>query len=318
MIIDQQRKRGFHTAKKLFAVSLSLALVMTMLVYAFVSKARESVASAKSVYAMVSVDINPSFEFYTDYHDIVVEIKALNDDALTLDVSGLVGLPIEEAIKKLIVIATDAGFIVSSDTSDDYVIVTTVILDEEEEDDEAEEEVKQDSLGQRIQAAIAASAGIEDTTVVAVIKATLREKFEAEGKKVPLGLYVINGMVEVEGEWLSVSEFVASQKNVDQLEKKAQQVIRKQDRFTSLCEKFIAALEGAGVDTTQYVTRLATEGEDLEALKDELEALWATYDVEEEEAKEENVKPEKEKTNNGKGDSKKNTDEEDESDTESA
>ncbi|MHC1734504.1 MAG: hypothetical protein AB9921_02395 [Erysipelotrichaceae bacterium] len=303
--------------KKLFAISLSLALIMTMLVYAFVSKMRDSVASAKSVYAMVSVDINPSFEFYTDYHDIVVEIKALNDDALTLDVSGLVGLSIEEAIEKLIVIATEAGFIVSADTSDDYVIVTTVILDEEEEDDEAEEEIKQDSLGQRIQAAVAASAGIEDTTVVAVIKATLREKFEAEGKNVPLGLYVINGMVEVEGEWLSVSEFVASQKNVDQLEKKAQQVIRKQDRFTSLCEKFISALEGVGVDTAQYVTRLATEGEDLEALKDELEALWATYDIEEE-VKEENVKPEKEKTNNGKGDSKINTDDEDEDDIESA
>jgi hypothetical protein len=164
-------------------------------------------------YAMVAVDINPSFEIYADEEGIVIEIKSLNDDAKSLDVSMFVGLPVEAAVEGLIEKAVEAGFIDVEDEEEDYVLVTTVLLDEEDEEGEA----NMDALGHKIQQRLAESESLDDSIRVAIIKSTLREKFEAEGKEIPLGLFIINGMIEVEGEWIPISEFVKEAKNVEAL-----------------------------------------------------------------------------------------------------
>lgn len=178
-----------------------------------------------AAYAMVSVDINPSLELYTDIDGLVIKIKAKNDDAETLEVKDLIGLPVEEAVTILIKRATDAGFIQAGDTSDDYVVVSTVIIDE----NDADAKQNQDSLGYKIQQAVAA-ADLGTTTKVAVIKATLREKFAADGKDIPLGLYIINGMIEKDGVMISVSEFVKDRNNIDKLTKRAEIVAAKEER----------------------------------------------------------------------------------------
>jgi hypothetical protein len=65
---------------------------------------------------------------------------------------------------------------------------------------------------------------------VAVIKATLREKFAADGKEVPLGLYIINGMIEKDGATISVSEFVKDKNNINKLAKRAEIIAAKDAR----------------------------------------------------------------------------------------
>ena len=144
---------------------------------------------------MISVDINPSFEIYADADGKVVEIKPVNDDAKTLDVSALIGLPVDDAVSGIIALATEAGFIDSSDNIEDYVIVSTVLLDEES----ADAEDKQDELDDMITEGLAEDETLPDTTKVAVIKATQVEMFLAKGKDVPMGLYVINGMISKDG-----------------------------------------------------------------------------------------------------------------------
>ncbi|MDP2814925.1 MAG: hypothetical protein Q8N92_10815 [Erysipelotrichaceae bacterium] len=228
-IIKRNKNERRHFMFKRLSIGLAFATVLGLLVVTTLlgGAPKDTIVDNNDqrttlAYAMVAVDINPSFEVYTDEEGVVIEIKSLNDDAKLLDVSVFVGLPAEEAVEGLIALAIEAGFINSEDEDDDFVLVTTVLFDEEDEDGEQ----NMDSLGYKIQTRLAESELIGDNVQVSIIKATLREKFEAEGKEVPLGLYIINGMIEVEGEWVSISEFVKDAKNIDELNDRAENVVR--------------------------------------------------------------------------------------------
>ena len=186
--------------------------------------ASESVAH-NMAFAMISVDINPSFEVYVDANGNVLSIEAINEDAKTLDVSLFVGLPAQEAVADIIDSAETAGFINTEDQSDDYVLVTTVLLEEENPDNQK----KQDNLGQLIRERVEAAGELGDTTKVAIIKATKVELFEAREKDVPMGLYVINGMIENNGEMIPVSEFVKNKEHLDKLKDRSD-VVDKKDK----------------------------------------------------------------------------------------
>lgn len=161
------------------------------------------VADVKATaYAMVSIDINPSFELYLDKPvsegGVVIEIEAANRDAAELKKSNkdafkaLLGKPVGEVSATLIALAKEAGFITEPEDETEVqikVLVSTVILDEED----PEAEANQDSIGAAIKEALSVP-GNEDLPKVAIIKATLREKSEAEGKDIPLGLYILKGM----------------------------------------------------------------------------------------------------------------------------
>ena len=168
-------------------------------------------------YALVSLDINPSFELYTDADGKVVEIEAVNEDARTLDVYTLVGLPVDDAISKIIALATTAGFINPTDDVEDYVIVSSVLLAEENEDSDKE----QNELNNQIENGLAEDETLDDTLSVAIIKADQVAMFEAKGKDVPMGLYVINGMIENNGVMIPVSAFVSNSDNLNKLKNHA-------------------------------------------------------------------------------------------------
>lgn len=168
-------------------------------------------------YALVCLDINPSFALYTDADGKVIEIEAVNEDAKTLDVSSLVGLPIDDAISNIIALATTAGFINAADDVEDYVIVSSVLLAEENENSDKE----QNMLNEQIEKGLAEDETLDDTLNVAIIKANQVAMFEAKGKDVPMGLYVINGMIENNGEMIPVSEFVSNSDNLNKLKNHA-------------------------------------------------------------------------------------------------
>ncbi len=177
-------------------------------------------------FTMIGVDINPSFEIFVDEAGMVISIEAKNDDAMTMDTSVLVGLPAQDAVAGLIDLAEAAGFIHTEDDADDYVLIFTVLLEEEDEENKA----KQETLGQLIRERVEAAGELEGTTKVAIIKATQVELFEARGKDVPMGLYIINGMIENNGEMIPVSEFVKDANNLRQLEKRAEIAAGKGDK----------------------------------------------------------------------------------------
>ncbi len=245
---------------------LKLAFVAILGLAGFVGYQIFNPKTITPIFASISVDINPSFELLVDYDNLIVEIKALNEDAQSIDTSSIVGTSADTAVTSLINLATEAGFILSDDEVDDYVLVTTVILDEAESITDEEESVLQEDLETDIE--ISVETNIVDTKVY-VLKSTREEKFLADEKEIPLGLYIINGMVEQEdGTTLSVKDFMANTDNIAKIENRINNSSASQ--YTNQIERYLAELIELGIDVGAYEERFAA-GIDLDVLVDDLE-----------------------------------------------
>jgi hypothetical protein len=222
----------------------------------------------KATFAVVSIDINPSFAIMVDTENKVVEVKAVNADAESMLVSDLVGLDINMAIETIILRAEVAGFINPVDTIEDYVVVTTAPLQDKYDKDCSDlAKYIEDSLNQP---------GLSDDVNVAVIKATLKDWLASQDKNIPLGLYIINGLVNSDGTIMSVSDFMKESKNLTLLQSISTLISRAQFTLSTQISKFLDKLEALGIDVSAYRARLLASGENLLALKDEVLVLWAS------------------------------------------
>ncbi len=166
------------------------------------------------VMALVTVDINPSFALSVDESHLVVSIEAQNDDALTIDTTSLIGLPVGLAVNDLVQLVSDAGFIDLLDLEDDFVVVTQVM-----EDGTTVELM--DAIQLNLEQHLQTDAALQSVQVIQ-LKASQVEYFEAQGLEVPVGLYVLNGMVEQEdGTYLSAKEFFAQEGNLEAIQSQA-------------------------------------------------------------------------------------------------
>ena len=227
--LDLKPKRRFST-KLVGSFALAAALVFAIAFGSMINAPTNSIVDDTAGYAIAyfNVEINPQFEIAVDDDGIVLEIKALNDDAETFDTDDLIGLEVEDAIEQLITMAVAFGYIDAENVDEGFVTITSVVIDDENEEDVENVE----SIGHRIRARIEASGEVDPRITVVYVKATIAEKMEAEGKDVPLGMYVINGMIEVDGEMIPISEHV---KNENALEKMNQAgvMIQKRDQEQS-------------------------------------------------------------------------------------
>ena len=269
------KEESFMSMKRLLPIGLAAALVIAVIaswslfapgVSAPVTTGTAAEKPASTPYAMVAIDINPSFEIYIDTEEngyAVLAIHATNKDAKDLyavnqaALEELVesGASKEDVVIAIIDLARVNGYL-STDSSEaengKYVLVTTAILDPDEDgeadevegldpEDEEESERNQDSIGYQIQQAVQEALDNDPvgTVKVAVIKATLREVKFAEKEKIPLGLFIIKGMmidadgdgeVETGEDPIKVSDFVINDKNVEALAKRATILERKADR----------------------------------------------------------------------------------------
>lgn len=186
---------------------MTLSLVSLVVFASFYDGMGRKTINAVSI---VSIDINPSFQLKVDADGFVVEAKVTNKDAQSIDISDLIGWPATDAVKEIILRAQTAGFIDNTDDEEDFVLVTTAPVDDDDQDetDELENDLEDEFEGDD---------DADDVSVI-LMKATKQQAREAEGKKIPLGLYVINGMVQVNGELMSVSEFLKGEGNLELLE----------------------------------------------------------------------------------------------------
>jgi hypothetical protein len=236
-----------------FGFKLAGALALTfLLMFALLPTLRTTPTLAYQ--ATVRVEINPAFDIIVDQDDLVVDILPLNDDALGFDKGPYLDGPVDVAITAIIAYALENGFI-TEDALESDVVAVTVVGDEDEEDEEVKEAV--DNLGARIRERLESmEEGLEVDVVF--IKATLRELFEARGKEIPLGLYVIGGAVlQEDGTYMPMKEFLATKRaeNVEKLERAEKFALK-------AIRKNIEKLHEEGDDT-----------EELEELEDELEEL---------------------------------------------
>jgi hypothetical protein len=197
---------------------------------------------------LVGIDINPSFELSVNQDDNVIKIDALNVDAQTIEVSDLLDQPVDLVVEEIIRRSAEAGFIDVNDLEDDYVVVSTVSLDDDEND--------QDEMEEKIQLRVRDSEFLQSLNIVQV-KATQREKFEADGKNVPIGLYVINGFVlQEDGTFLSAKEFFSNPENKEKINDRSKINLENGDKLRTRIETALGKLESNGLDATEYRLRL--------------------------------------------------------------
>jgi len=224
-------------------------------------------ANDKLAYAMVGIDINPSFELYIDMEDIVIDVRALNTDAETLNLNALIGLPVNQAVGNVIEMAKSAGFLDVTGAKLDTIIISTVSFGADGS-----------RLISELKLALLSSRAIDRTVRTYVIEGD-EDDFEAsEEKNLPLGLYLINGMIRNDGVTMSVAEFVSDTGNLEILEEMAEHAT--DSEMISVIRALIDELKKSGFDVSGFETRLNRQGEDLEEL---IEDLKDAFDPEDDE-----------------------------------
>ncbi len=250
------------------AIVLIIAIVLSNLPSLNINKTPTTIGistpSNKLAYAIVSVDINPSFELYIDIDDTVIEINPLNDDAKSLALDQLIGLPVQDVVEDLIKQAQDSGFINLSDMNQDTVIISTISY--------GSDGVK---LVKDIQVKLRSSLAIDRNIKSYILKATDEDREEAKRENISLGIYMLNGIIQNNGTPMNVQTFVSDLDNLEVLEEYAEET--NGSELVSVIQVLINELNRLNIDTTQFQTRLNTKGEDLEELiedlKDEFESI---------------------------------------------
>lgn len=236
---------GGKSMKKIVSLTaLSFALIFAV----WFGFNQNNVITEKPVVMLVGIDINPSFELSVNEDDKVVEIEALNDDAKTIIVSDLIGQDVEDVVEVIIQRAEEANFLDLVDLEEDFVVVSTVSLTDDED--------AQDDMEEQLEKKIRDSEYLQSLNIVQV-KATQREKFEADEKNIPVGLYVINGFVlQEDGTFLSAKEFFSNPENKDLISNRSNITLEKQERLKLRLEKVLTELESNGFVGTEYRARL--------------------------------------------------------------
>ena len=208
-------------------------------------------------FALVSVDINPSFELYVDLEDKVIEISPLNEEAKSLSLDELIGLEVEDVVENLIEQAQNKGFINLSDLNQDTVIISTINygLDGEK-------------LVRNIQVKLRSSLTIDRTIKSYILKATDKDREKAKEENISLGIFMLNGIIQNNGVPMSVQLFVSDLNNLEKLEEYAEKTNGAE--LVEIIQVLIDELQRTGVDVSTFQNRLNTDGEDLEELVEDL------------------------------------------------
>jgi len=210
---------------------------------------------------VVTVDINPSVKISLDDNDKVISVEAMNKDAETLNFDNILGLDVAIAIEAIVLQAKAAGYINEDDLQEDYVLITTIPMNKGQD--------KTDKVQEKIKNRIENSDELQSVNV-AIIKATKVEMLEAEGKKVPIGLYVVNGNITVDGEEMSVKEFFSKSKNLDKFKEKGTVVEKKAEKKREQLERYLLRLEQSGFDISPYRSALDAPEADLNKIISEI------------------------------------------------
>ncbi len=266
IISKTSRKNNFRFVNYKLSISLSIFAILVVLFLSNLPSMSTnkqpttlgiSTPLNKLAYALVSVDINPSFELYLDINDNVIEINSLNEEAKSLSSDNIIGLPIQDAVEELIKQAQDAGFINLADTNQDSVIISTISYG-----------IDGSKLIKNIQVKLRSSLNIDRSIKSYIIQANDDDRKEAKRKNISLGIYMLNGLIHNNGVPMNVQSFLSDLNNLEVLEEYAEKT--NGSELVSVIQVLINELNRLSINTTKYQDRLNTDGEDLEELIEDL------------------------------------------------
>lgn len=257
------RRPRFWSWKTGLALGTASALTLTLLF-------QHGIPVKNPGSVLIAIDINPSFNLTVDHTDHVLAIDPLNDDARSMSIDDLVGLDADEAVEAIILRAQQAGFIIIDDDNEDFVLITTAPLS-------TEYQWIADALNDKLNTRFNQDDTTNDLSVI-LIKSDVETQREAQAKDIPLGIYVINGLIQVGDQLMSVSQFMNTEGNPELLATIADIIPRADLNAVSLIGRFLDRMEDVGLDIDSLRDRLNQPDEDLIALKTDVVALWDALD----------------------------------------
>jgi len=249
---DHLRSKWQKSPKESFMKKRGLlffGLVFVLVVGVFITNPGQWFKKTDVIAAYVSVDINPSFELATDNDGYVLSVNSLNDDALNLETTDLIGMSIEDAIDLIVQRATDAGFIDITDLVDDYVVVTTVVTADATT-------ALQTTLSNRLASKVQNSGTLQNINLVEMT-ATNAEQTAAKSCDTPLGIYLLNQAINRSNDnMLSVGQFFADHDNAQMIQTRAKVTALSETKLRERLTLALDKLDNAGIDTSGLRQRL--------------------------------------------------------------
>lgn len=162
-----------------------------------------------AVYAVITVDINPSVEVALNKGNEVIRVSALNRDGQILleDLEDIEGLAVEEAVAHLLAQAKEGGFVKYN--QDPFIAVTTVGT-------KGDAEERAGNIELALSAGVQQNMFLEEVTL-AVFEATEEELDAAKAQGVPLVLLALNN----QGKAIGVTQVRALSEDPEILEEVA-------------------------------------------------------------------------------------------------
>lgn len=259
--------------RKLFYVLTAFAVAI--LLYIGTSEKRQE-QLVQSVYARVSIDINPSIELAINEDEIVVAAYPFNVEAEEMNLDKLLGMNVSDAIEKIIKMAEDLGYLDIVDATQDYVVIAT--YSEEESTLDLDEDLAQDLVDK----------GLKAESIV-FLEATDEEAAEAEENHQSLGITILNGLLQTNdgtallneiNEPLTVKEFVSNSSNLTYLTERAIVITEQDQHMTNLIARFLEEIDEYDVSLDAYTEELGS-ATDLVKLKTVMAKIRSELHVEE-------------------------------------
>ncbi len=170
-IENKEQKRTYK--KAMYAVaSIAAAILIAILI------TNPFTNIVVTPYAVISLDINPSFEMKINSKFEVIEVSALNSDGQQILESSFNGLPLDVAVEELIKDVNDAGYV----SDENAILVSTVDFD-----NNIDEKINK-FVFNGIKKAISENPQLKDTKVIFIIADTDDLK-EAENIDLSVGKY---------------------------------------------------------------------------------------------------------------------------------
>ncbi|MEA3422881.1 MAG: hypothetical protein U9Q80_03615, partial [Bacillota bacterium] len=183
--------------KRYGVMSLVASLVLVLIL------GTSYIDSNYAVYALATLDINPSIELSLNKGNEVIKITALNEDGEEFEDWDFKGMNIEDVVEVIVDKAKAQGFI--SDLEESYVMVTTVQM--KGKDSSQVEGIKNSIILRTEESEILQSVNI------ATIEITKDVYEEANDKDVPVGIVALKDEVDIE-KYNTVKEFFKEDENV--------------------------------------------------------------------------------------------------------
>lgn len=249
----------------IFQRKFSLAMVGATVVLALLLGVARLLSPMNVIAGVVTVDLNPSLRIELSKDYTVLDVRSVNAEAQSLDLSTLKGLPIQEALMEIIRLTIEAGYLDPLALTSDYILITTVSYDGN--DQTFNLDLKE--LLSKIQTESPSLNGFN----LAFMHAQKQDLEDADDSDLPLWLYLLsrNNPDVISSPASTVQNYFEDEDLKTEFENEYGDVLENDHEIDSEdLEEALDELEEHGIDVSDYRRRLATTGVDLNALKSEI------------------------------------------------